>query len=299
MGTPLFSVLPLRALAEAGHEIAAVYCSSPRPAGRGHKIQKCAVQIAAEEMGFEIRTPKTMRDAEEQKKFADLRLDAAVVVQYNYILPQPVLDAPRLGCINIHPSLLPRWRGAAPMKRAILAGDTETGVTIMRLDAGIDTGPMILQERRALTSTDNVDSLDRDLSAMGTRMLLDALDGLSSGRLHPIAQPEIGAIYASKLTREDGKIDWNVPAEQIERQIRALTPWPGCAFTLQGETVKLLAAAVVPEQSGLPGTLLDNQFTVACGQGALRLLTVQRPGKNPTPGDALLRGLRLPVGSSL
>ncbi|MDX2028810.1 MAG: methionyl-tRNA formyltransferase [Alphaproteobacteria bacterium] len=299
MGTPEFSVVALRALAQVGHDIAAVYCQPPKPAGRGHQLQKSAVQIAAEEMGLEVHTPKTLRDAEEQKKFAALRLDAAVVVAYGLILPKAILDAPKFGCINIHASLLPRWRGAAPIQRALLSGDAETGITIMQMAEGLDTGPMLLIEKMPITLHSTSGTLHDDLSRMGAKMIVQTLSDVASGKAKPIPQSESGVTYAAKLTREDGRIDWNKPAAEIERQIRALQPWPSCFFMLNGEPVKLLSAEIIKGKAAAPGTLLDEDFTVACGTDVLHLLTVQRAGKPPTDGASFLRGARLAAGHKL
>jgi methionyl-tRNA formyltransferase len=298
MGTPDFAVASLRALHAAGHTIVAAYAQPPKPAGRGQQLQKTPVHRAAESLGMAVQTPKTLRDPAEQEKFAALKLDVAVIAAYGLILPQPILSAPKNGCINIHGSLLPRWRGAAPIQRAILAGDSETGITIMQMDAGLDTGAMLLKESTPITPTTTAQSLHNALSEIGGRLIVRALADLADGNLHPTPQPEIGVTYASKLTREDGKIDWAKAAAESERQIRALTPWPGCSFTLNGETIKVLAATI-HALSGPSGTLLDDQFTVACGDQALRLTSLQRPGKTATDGASLLRGLRLPVGSRL
>ncbi|MGB9152735.1 MAG: methionyl-tRNA formyltransferase [Alphaproteobacteria bacterium] len=298
MGTPDFAVVALSALHDAGHKIVAVYCQPPKPAGRGQQVQKTPVHVAAEALGIEVRTPKTLRDPAEQEKFKALDLDVAVIAAYGLILPQAILSAPKNGCLNIHGSLLPRWRGAAPIQRAILAGDTETGITIMQMDAGLDTGAMLIKDSVPITDQTTAQSLHDDLAQMGGRLIMRALDDLAAGKLHATPQPESGATYASKLTREDGKIDWTKSAFEIERQMRALHPWPGCFFSLNGDIVKLLAAEIV-DKSGEAGTLLDDQFTIACGKQALRLLSLQRPGKTATDGASLLRGLRLPVGSRL
>jgi len=299
MGSPDFAVAALRALAEAGHDIAAVYTQPPKPAGRGQKIQKSLVHEAAEEMGFTVRTPKTFRDAEEQKFFAGLGLDAAVVVAYGLILPQAVLDAPKLGCINTHFSLLPRWRGAMPVQHAILAGDKETGIDIMQMAAGLDTGDILVRETVPIAQGATTPDLLQDLGQRGAHLIVKALEGLAAGKMRPAPQPEQGAIYARKLTREDGRIDWAKPAVEIERQVRALKPWPGTFFMSGDEQIKVLATAVAAGQSGAPGTLLDEQFTVACGEGALRLISVQRGGKPATEGASFLRGARLLVGAKL
>lgn len=298
MGTPDFAVAALKAVREAGHNIVAVYCQPPKPAGRGQQMKKTPVHLAAEEFGIEVRTPKTLRSAEEQEKFAALALDVAVVAAYGLILPQAILSAPKYGCLNIHGSLLPRWRGAAPIQRAILAGDAESGITIMQMDAGLDTGAMLLKDRVAITGKTTAQSLHDDLAAMGARLIAQALEDMTQGRLKPETQPAEGATYAAKLTREEGRLDWSKSAEELDRQIRALTPWPGCFFALNGEVIKVLAADVA-DGRGAAGALLDDKFTVACGNGALRLVSVQRQGKNATDGASLLRGLRLPAGSRL
>jgi methionyl-tRNA formyltransferase len=296
MGTPEFSVPTLRALIEAGHTIAAVYTQPPKPAGRGHSIQKSAVYRAAEEMGLPVRAPKTLRDAEEQRFFAGLKLDLAVVVAYGLILPQPVLDAPRLGCINIHFSKLPRWRGAMPVLHALLAGDKETGVDIMQMAKGLDTGDILMRETVPITPKSTTPDLLTDLAKRGARLAVQTVEGLAKGKITPQPQANEGATYAVKLTREDGRIDWSKSAAEIERQIRALQPWPGTFFMLGEEQIKAFGAEVVNGKSGAPGTLLDDQFTVACGSDALRLTKVQRAGKGATDGVSLLRGLRLETG---
>ncbi len=298
MGTPDFAVAALKALYKAGHQIAAVYCQPPKPAGRGHLMQKTPVHLAAEKLGLEVRTPKTLRDPLEQEKFAALQSDVAVVAAYGLILPPPILSAPKHGCLNIHGSLLPRWRGAAPLQRALLAGDKETGITIMQMDAGLDTGPMLLKGAIEITAMTTAQSLHDTMADLGAKLIVQALDDLVKGKLHPTPQPQEGATYAAKLTREDGRIDWARSAEDIERQIRALTPWPGCFFVLNGETIKVLAAEIV-DSEGKPGVLLDEAFTVACGMHALRLTNVQRAGKKAADGASVLRGLRLPIGTRL
>lgn len=298
MGTPDFAVPALRALAQAGHHVVAAYCQPPKPAGRGQEIQKTPVHRAAEEMGIEVRTPKTLRDPDTQTALAALKPDAIVVAAYGLILPQAVLDSPRLGCLNIHGSLLPRWRGAAPIHRALLAGDSETGITIMRMEAGLDTGPMLLKDAIPLTSESTASSVHDALAEMGARLIVEALGKVAQGQLTETRQPEEGATYATKLTREDGQIDWTHPASDIERQVRALNPWPGAFFKLGDEIIKVLKAEIL-ETNAQAGTLLDDRFTVACGAGALRLLLVQRAGKKPTDGASFLRGARLEVGNRL
>lgn len=296
MGTPDFAVPALRILHQAGHHIVSVYCQPPKPAGRGNHVQKAPVHMAAEELGLPVRTPKTLRNKAEQQQLAELKPDALVVAAYGLILPQAVLDMPRFGGIVIHPSLLPRWRGTAPVQHALLAGDTETGVTIMQMDAGIDTGPLLLKKTVPIEPATTSVAFYPQLFTLGGQMTLQALEGLADGSLKPEPQSQEGVTYAPKLTRADGLIDWRQTAVTIERQIRALTPWPGTFFNLENEQIKVLKAAIVPGQKAVPGTLLDDQFTVTCGQQALQLVTVQRAGKNATDGAALLRGLRLPIG---
>ncbi|EWY39194.1 methionyl-tRNA formyltransferase [Skermanella stibiiresistens SB22] len=300
MGTPDFAAVGLRALIDAGHDIACVYSQPPRPAGRGHQVQRSPVHTLAEDQGILVRTPKSLRNAEAQAEFAALGLDCAVVAAYGLILPQAILDAPRLGCLNIHASLLPRWRGAAPIHRAILAGDSETGVTIMRMDAGLDTGPMLLKGTVPITERTTASELHDALAGLGAELIVPALAGVADGSLTATPQPEDGVTYAAKLTREDGRLDWTRPAAETERQVRALNPWPGVWFDLGTERIKVLGAELVANAAGAsPGTLLDDKLTVACAEGAVRLTRVQRPGKAPVDGAAFLRGFQLPVGTSL
>ncbi len=300
MGTPDFALPSLRALAEAGHGIAAVYSQPPRPAGRGHREQPSPAHAYAKEQGWAVRTPTTLKDEAEQAAFAALKLDAAVVVAYGLILPKAVLDAPRLGCLNVHASLLPRWRGAAPIQRAILTGDAETGVTIMQVEEALDSGPILAQERVPIGGTTTAADLHDTLAELGARMIAAALDDLDAGRLDPKPQAERDATYAAKLERGEGRLDWRKSAAELERAIRAFTPRPGATFEAGGERIKALAAEVADDGAGAePGTLLAGGFTVACGTGALRLTRVQRPGKAATEGAACLRGLRLEPGTRL
>lgn len=299
MGTPDFAVPALRALIKAGHDIAAVYSQPPKPAGRGQHMRKTPVHQVAEEMGIDVHTPKTLRDENEQKIFSALKLDLAVVVAYGLILPQPILNAPKSGCLNIHASLLPRWRGAAPIQRAILAGDTETGITIMQMDKGLDTGPMLLTEKLSIMPTTTAGTLHDVLAEMGGNMIVRALEKIENDTITATSQPEEGVTYAAKLTREEGNVDWSKSAVEIERQIRAFAPWPGSFFMLGPEPIKILSAKILQGISGAPGTLLGDDFTVACGTDALRLTTVQRGGKSVTDGASFLRGARLNVGQKL
>ena len=288
MGTPDFSVPALRAIA-ARHDVVAVYSQPPRAAGRGQKPRPSPVALAAQGLGIPVRTPARLRDPQDQADFAALDADVAVVVAYGLILPQPVLDAPRLGCLNIHASILPRWRGAAPIHRAILAGDAETGVAIMQMEAGLDTGPVLALTRTPIAADDTTASLHDRLSAMGADLICDVLDRLP---LPAVLQPQDGVTYAAKIDKAEARIDWTLPAEQVDRQIRGLSPFPGAWCMIGNERVKLLASTVVPGQ-GDPGTVLPD-FTIVCGSGAVRITLAQRAGKRPmTPAD-LLRGWALP-----
>ncbi len=294
LGTPGFAVPALQALASR-HDVVAVYSQPPRPTGRGHAVQPSAVHEAALRLGIPVRTPgRLKRDEAEHAAFATLDLDVAVVAAYGLILPSAMLASPRLGCLNIHASLLPRWRGAAPIQAAILAGDRESGVTVMQMEAGLDTGPMLLAEALPLTPTTTATALHDALAVLGARLILHALDEPPPA----VPQPEQGATYAPKLGREDAPLDWSLPAELLDRRVRALNPWPGTLTTLRGETLKILAAA--PELgSGAPGTLLDDRLGVACGQGVLRLQRLQRPGRAALDAAAFLRGTALPPGTVL
>lgn len=289
MGTPDFSVPALRAIA-ARHQVLAVYCQPPRAAGRGQKPRPSPVQRAAEDLGIPVRSPVSLRDAQAQADFADLGADAAVVVAYGLILPQAVLDAPRLGCVNIHASLLPRWRGAAPIHRAILAGDTQTGIAIMQMEAGLDTGPVLAERRLPITDRDTTASLHDSLAQMGADLILDVLEVLPGD---PVPQPEAGVTYAAKIDKAEARIDWTRPAAQIDRQIRGLSPFPGAWCDIGGERVKLLDSRLA-QGSGAPGTVLPD-FTIACGDGAVRILLAQRAGRRPMTPQDLLRGWALPA----
>jgi methionyl-tRNA formyltransferase len=286
MGSPEFAVPALRALHGTGHEIIAVYCQPPRPAGRGYALRRCPVQVGAEELGLQVRNPTRLRsNLAEQAAFAALGLDAAVVVAYGLILPEAMLASPRLGCLNLHASLLPRWRGAAPIQAAILAGDSETGVTIMQMDSGLDTGAMLLQESVPITSVATAATLHDVLAELGARLILRSL----VERPRAVPQPGEGVTYAAKLSRDSGRIDWTGDARAIERQVRAFDPWPGTFTTLHGKMLKVLAAEPCPG-SGEPGAVLDEQLTVACGADALRLTRVQLAGRPAMAAENFLRG---------
>lgn len=297
LGTPDFAVPTLEALLEAGHEVASVYTQPARPAGRGQKPRASPVERRAVSAGIPVRTPATLKDDADRAAFGALRLDAAVVVAYGLILPRPILEAPRLGCFNVHASLLPRWRGAAPIQRAILEGDTETGVTIMRMEAGLDTGPMLLREAVPIGPHTTAPALHDRLAALGARLILPALAAVADGTAVETVQPAEGVTYAAKIGPEDGRIAWD-DAVRIDRQVRALLPRPGAWFEHQGERIRVLEAAVAGG-GGAPGTVLDGAATVACGRGAVRLLRLQRPGRAAMEVAELLRGFPLPAGTVL
>ncbi len=296
MGTPDFAVPALEALVAAGHEIAAVYSQPPRPAGRGQKDRPSPVQARAEALGLPVRTPRSLRDPEAQADFAALRPDAAVVVAYGLILPQAVLDAPARGCLNIHASLLPRWRGAAPIHRAVIAGDAETGVSIMQMEAGLDTGPVLLREATPIGPEDTTGTLHDRLAEIGARLVVAALARLDSLASEP--QPEAGASYAAKIDKAEAEVDWARPAPEIDRQIRGLSPFPGAWTLVRGQRVKLLASRQAQGQ-GAPGTVLDAALTVACGTGALRLTRLQRAGRGAQGTEEFLRGFPVQPGETL
>ena len=298
MGTPDFSVPALTALIEAGHQVACVYSQPPRPAGRGHKERPSPVHAAALERAIPVRTPVSLKTVDAQAEFAALDLDIAVVVAYGLILPKAILTAPRLGCLNIHASLLPRWRGAAPIQRAILAGDGETGVTIMQMDEGLDTGAMLLTRKLPITIGTNAGALHDALSALGAEMIVEALQGVASGQLQPVAQPANGVTYAAKIAREEAKIDWTKSAAEIDRQVRAFAPVPGAWFQNGADRIKVLSSSPANNR-GVPGTVLDAIPMVACGDGALVLTRVQREGKGPMAIGDFLRGYALPPGTKL
>jgi methionyl-tRNA formyltransferase len=295
MGTPAFAVPTLVALHEAGHEVVAAYSQPPRPAGRGKQLQPSPVQQMAEALGIAVRHPATLRDMEAHADFLALEPDVAVVVAYGLILPQPILAGPKHGCLNVHGSLLPRWRGAAPIQRAILAGDHVTGITIMRMERGLDTGPMLATARVPIADKTSGE-LHAELAEIGARLMVETLAQLD--QLKPEPQPELGASYAAKIDKSETRIDWARPAELIEREVRAFAPFPGSWLELDGERIKLLKARVIGV-NGAPGTVLDDEFTVACGDAAIRPLTVQRAGK-PAMGVAeFLRGKTVAVGTVL
>jgi methionyl-tRNA formyltransferase len=294
MGSPDFAVPSLDALVEAGHEVVAAYAQPPRPAGRGKADRKTAVHERAEQLGIAVRTPRTLRDAEEQAKFRGLDADVAVVAAYGLILPRPILEAPKGGCINVHASLLPRWRGAAPIQRAILAGDEVSGVTIMRMDEGLDTGPMLLKRELDIRGK-TAGQVTDELAKLGAASLVEWLGHPQP----PVAQPEDGVTYAKKIDKAEARIDWSRSADEIERKVRAFNPVPGAWFEANGERIKLLDAAVGDDASADPGAVLDDCLNVACGSGYIRPLKIQRAGRAPMTAGELLRGFAIPKGTVL
>jgi methionyl-tRNA formyltransferase len=303
MGTPDFAAVILDALVAAGHRVKAAYSQPPRPAGRGQRLQPSPVQALAEARGIAVRYPTSLRDPAAQAEFTALRADAAVVAAYGLILPPAILPAPRLGCLNVHASLLPRWRGAAPIQRAILDGDPETGVTIMQMDAGLDTGAILLHRAVAITPATTAGGLTDQLAALGGELIIAALDRLAAGELRPRPQPETGITYAKKLSREEAQLDWRLAAARLERQVRAFDPWPGAYFRVDGpsggERIRVLAAETDAGEAAAPGTVLDERLSIACGDGVLRPLRVQRAGRGAMDTAALLRGFALPPGTVL
>ncbi len=295
MGTPAFAVPALGALVEVGHEIAAVYTQPPRPAGRGKAETPSPVHRAADALGLAVRTPVNFRGEAERAEWAALGLEAAVVAAYGLILPGAVLDTPRAGCFNIHASLLPRWRGAAPIQRAILAGDAETGVTIMAMERGLDTGPMLLAGATAVAGK-TAGALTDELAEIGARLMVEALGRLEA--LARVPQPVEGITHAAKVDKAEARLDWSLPAAALERAVRAFNPAPGAWAEIAGERVKWLAAEVV-DGAGAPGEVLDGALTVACGEGALRAALVQRAGGRAMSAAELLRGLNVPPGTRL
>jgi methionyl-tRNA formyltransferase len=299
MGTSPFGLPALEAIVAAGHRVACVYTRAAKPAGRGYGVRKTPIHEAAERLGLPVRTPASLKAADEQNAFRALGLDVAVVAAYGLILPKAILDSPRLGCLNIHGSLLPRWRGAAPVERAILAGDHDTGITIMQMDEGLDTGAMLLKETIAIDRL-TAGELHEKLSAMGAPLTVKALDGVAGGTLKPEPQPAEGATYAKKIEPADARLDWREPAVVLERRVRAFAPRPGAWFVHDGARIKVFDADVVADSSrATPGSVLDDRLTIKCGGDALRLTVLQREGKGKMPADAFLRGFALAKGAVL
>ena len=295
MGSPEFAVPTLEALVAAGHDVVAAYCQPPRSAGRGKALRPTAVQVRAEALGIKVRSPVRLKTPDAQAEFAALEADIAVVAAYGLILPQAILDAPPFGCLNVHGSLLPRWRGAAPVQRAIMAGDEVTGVTIMQMEAGLDTGPMLLNQEVRIDRKD-AGQLTDELAQIGAVAMVEVLDKLDA--LPLVAQPETGVTYAAKISKDEARVDWARPATELERLVQGLAPFPGAWFEVEGERVKLLGAEAV-EGSGVPGMIVDNRMTIACGKGALAPRLLQRAGRSPMIIEEFLRGFPVPQGTIL
>ncbi|NVJ97345.1 MAG: methionyl-tRNA formyltransferase [Alphaproteobacteria bacterium] len=296
MGTPDFALPTLQALVSSGHDVVAVYSQPPAPAGRGKKERKSPVHMWADDAGIPVYTPKSMKDPAEQAAFSALDLDVAVVVAYGQILPQTVLDAPRYGCVNVHASLLPRWRGAAPIHRAVMAGDKETGVCIMQMEAGLDTGPVLARAKTEIAAEDTTLSLHDRLAAMGGGLIVDAIEQLAAGSLSPEVQADEGVTYAHKIDKAEARIDWTESSTDVDRKIRGLFPFPGAWTGLNGERIKLLGGTL-ENGEGAPGELLDDELLVACGEGAYRISRAQRAGKGAMNREDFLRGFPVPHGS--
>ena len=298
MGTAAFAVRSLRALDAGPHEVVAVYTQPPRAAGRGLKARPSQVHTAALELGLMVHTPESLKDPATREVLARFRPDLGVVAAYGLILPKSILEVPRLGCINLHASLLPRWRGAAPIQRALLAGDAESGVTIIQMEPSLDTGPILAMQRVPITAKTTASGLHDTLAELAAAMIGPAVDDLARGRAVPVPQPEEGVTYAPKIDKIEGRLDWSRPAEFLERQLRALNPWPGCWTEVDGERLLVLGGELAVG-GGAPGEVLGDRMTIACGEGALRLTTVQRAGGRPLSADDFLRWFRLPVGARL
>ncbi len=297
MGTPDFAVPTLAELIAQGHDIACVYSQPPRPKGRGMALEKSPVHKFAESAKLPVRTPLSLKGEAEQAEFAALDLDAAIVVAYGLLLPKAILDAPKLGCFNLHGSLLPRWRGAAPIQRAVMAGDAETGVMVMQMEEGLDTGPVLMAERVKVGRKTSGD-LTAELSRLGADLMVRALGALERGGVTPQPQSQDGVTYAKKISKDEARIDWTKGAQEIDCHVRGLSPFPGAWTAVHGERLKVLYSEPVTG-SGKPGLLLDDELTVACGEGALKLLKVQRAGKSVMTAAELLKGFALPRGTQL
>ncbi|MCM8556994.1 methionyl-tRNA formyltransferase [Sphingomicrobium sediminis] len=295
MGSPDFAVPTLDAIVEAGHDVVAAYCQPPRPAGRGKKEQKTAIHQRAEKLGIPVRHPKSLKKGDAQTEFASFEADVAIVAAYGLILPQAVLDMPARGCVNVHASLLPRWRGAAPVQRAIMAGDPVTGVTLMQMEAGLDTGPMLMMRQTPIVSK-NAAELTEELAQMGGEMVVEWL--AAPDGYEPIAQHEDGVTYAHKIDKAEARVDWSRSAAEVQAHIQGLSPWPGAWTEASGDRLKLLEAEIA-DATGEPGEVLDDKLTVACGSGAVRILRAQRPGKGVQAVEEMLRGYALAPGARL
>lgn len=300
MGTPQFAVPTLQSLIDAGHNIVAVYTAPPKPAGRGQKETPTPIHQLALQHGLRVFTPPTLKDQTAQEEFRKLHADAAVVAAYGLLLPKPILQGTRLGCLNVHPSLLPRWRGAAPLQRTIMAGDRNTGIVIMQMNEGLDTGDMLVTEHYPIPDGTTAGQLHDTLSHKAGALVLQALEGIDNGSITPVKQPEEGVTYAKKITKDECRIDWKQPAATIRQNILGLSPAPGAYCVYQGEHIKILdASTVIRKHSAVAGTVLDDMLSIACVDDILVPLTVQRPGKKPMPAEEMLKGYPIPAGTVL
>jgi methionyl-tRNA formyltransferase len=297
MGSPSFALPTLAALIDAGHEILCVYSQPPKPAGRGKALRPTPVHAFAQERGLSVRTPSSLKSEAAQSEFAALQADAAIVVAYGLILPKAILDAPRLGCFNLHGSLLPRWRGAAPMQRAIEAGDTLTGVQVMAMETGLDTGAIYATATSPITAEDTTGSLHDRLASLGAALMRDTLPDIATGRIKPVPQAEDGITYAAKIERGETRIDWTLPADQIDRKIRAFSPFPSCWCLLPDGTRAKILMSALEEGQGEPGVTLDDNLSIACGKSSLRIVSLQREGKGVMAARDFLRGTPIPKGA--
>lgn len=298
MGSPDFAVPTLEAILAAGHDVACVYSQPPRPAGRGKELRPTAIHAAAERHGLQVRTPLNFKAQDDRDAFAALGLDVAVVVAYGLLLPRAILEAPRLGCFNLHGSILPRWRGAAPIHRAVMAGDAVTGVQVMKMDVGLDTGPVMLTATTSISEDDTTGDVHDRLSALGAPLMVEGLALLESGRAVLTPQVEEGVTYASKVSAEEARIDWRLPAREVAARIRGMSPFPGAWFEHEGQRIKVLHARA-DEGAGEPGTAIDNMLKIACGAGAVRLLRLQRAGKGQMTSGEFQRGKQIARGQKL
>jgi len=298
MGSPVFAAPTLQKLIDSEHDVICVYTQAPKPAGRGHKVRKSPIHELAENNDIEVRHPKSLKDKDEQKLFDELGADIGVVAAYGLLLPKEILESPKMGCINLHPSLLPRWRGAAPLQRTIMAGDNETGVCIMQMDEGLDTGDILLEERISLDDTYNAELLHNECAELGANMVLNTIEGLKEKNISPRKQSEEGVEYAKKISKEECQIDWNKPASEIHNFIRGLSPYNGAYFMYNNEKIKILESEIYKSNLDQPaGKVIDNFLTISCQEGAIIPMIVQRSGKKAMDTSDMLRGFSIPDGT--
>lgn len=298
MGTPDFAVPALSALLESPHKVVAVYTQPPRPAGRGMDLKKSPVHLLAEKMGLPVFTPENFKDPKDIEDFKNLKADVAVVAAYGLLLPEPILNAPKHGCINIHASLLPRWRGAAPIQNAILSGDKQSGISIMQMEKGLDTGPVLAMESFELKENETAASLHDKLAVLSGKMIVPTLESFSAGRIIPVLQDDKAATHAPKIKKQEALINWQKTAKEIDQQVRAFNPFPGAFFLLDGTRVKILEGQT-QDQNGNPGEALDDALLIGCGTGSYRIIRLQKEGKKPMAATDFLRGQAIPTGTAL